>query len=317
MKISELKKMSMRDTFSTALLEISQTDSRVYVLDGDLATSTKIDVVATQLPEKFLQMGIAEQNMLSVAAGLATTGLQPWVATFAAFMSKRAIDQIQVQIAQPNLDVKMIGAYSGLLTGLTGKSHQALEDIAIFRTLAHMTVLAPADAVETAAMIKWANQYNGPVYIRLARDNYPIIFDNQYKFELGKGVLLREGIDLTIISTGTQTSRAVEAAEILAEQNISAAVLHLPSIKPIDKEAIIQAAVNTGAIVTAEEHSVYGGLGSAVAEILAASEPTPIEFVGVKDRNSESADNDDLLNKYELLPTHVAEAAKRVLARKR
>ncbi|KYG89222.1 transketolase C-terminal domain-containing protein [Metasolibacillus sp. FSL K6-0083] len=317
MKISELKKMSMRDTFSTALLEISQTDSRVYVLDGDLATSTKIDVVATQLPEKFLQMGIAEQNMLSVAAGLATTGLQPWVATFAAFMSKRAIDQIQVQIAQPNLDVKMIGAYSGLLTGLTGKSHQALEDIAIFRTLAHMTVLAPADAVETAAMIKWANQYNGPVYIRLARDNYPIIFDNQYKFELGKGVLLREGTDLTIISTGTQTSRAVEAAEILAEQNISAAVLHLPSIKPIDKEAIIQAAVNTGAIVTAEEHSVYGGLGSAVAEILAASEPTPIEFVGVKDRNSESADNDDLLNKYELLPTHVAEAAKRVLARKR
>ncbi|WP_107941812.1 transketolase family protein [Metasolibacillus fluoroglycofenilyticus] len=317
MKISELKKMSMRDTFSTALLEISQTDSSVYVLDGDLATSTKIDVVATQLPEKFLQMGIAEQNMLSVAAGLATTGLQPWVATFAAFMSKRAIDQIQVQIAQPNLDVKMIGAYSGLLTGLTGKSHQALEDIAIFRTLAHMTVLAPADAVETAAMIKWANQYNGPVYIRLARDNYPIIFDNQYKFELGKGVLLREGTDLTIISTGTQTSRAVEAAEILAEQNISAAVLHLPSIKPIDKEAIIQAAVNTGAIVTAEEHSVYGGLGSAVAEILAASEPTPIEFVGVKDRNSESADNDDLLNKYELLPTHVAEAAKRVLARKR
>ncbi|WP_342471432.1 transketolase C-terminal domain-containing protein [Metasolibacillus sp. FSL H7-0170] len=317
MKISELKKMSMRDTFSTALLEISQTDSRVYVLDGDLATSTKIDVVATQLPEKFLQMGIAEQNMLSVAAGLATTGLQPWVATFAAFMSKRAIDQIQVQIAQPNLDVKMIGAYSGLLTGLTGKSHQALEDIAIFRTLAHMTVLAPADAVETAAMIKWANQYNGPVYIRLARDNYPIIFDNQYKFELGKGVLLREGTDLTIISTGTQTSRAVEAAEILAEQKISAAVLHLPSIKPIDKEAIIQAAVNTGAIVTAEEHSVYGGLGSAVAEILAASEPTPIEFVGVKDRNSESADNDDLLNKYELLPTHVAEAAKRVLARKR
>lgn len=307
----------MRDTFSTALLEISQTDSRVYVLDGDLATSTKIDVVATQLPEKFLQMGIAEQNMLSVAAGLATTGLQPWVATFAAFMSKRAIDQIQVQIAQPNLDVKMIGAYSGLLTGLTGKSHQALEDIAIFRTLAHMTVLAPADAVETAAMIKWANQYNGPVYIRLARDNYPIIFDNQYKFELGKGVLLREGTDLTIISTGTQTSRAVEAAEILAEQKISAAVLHLPSIKPIDKEAIIQAAVNTGAIVTAEEHSVYGGLGSAVAEILAASEPTPIEFVGVKDRNSESADNDDLLNKYELLPTHVAEAAKRVLARKR
>ncbi|MCT6924486.1 MULTISPECIES: transketolase family protein [Bacillales] len=317
MKISELKKVSMRDTFSTALLEISQSDEKVYVLDGDLATSTKIDTVATKLPEKFLQMGIAEQNMLSVAAGLATTGLQPWVATFAAFMSKRALDQIQVQIAQPNLDVKMIGAYSGLLTGLTGKSHQALEDIAIFRTLANMTVLAPADAVETAAMIKWANEYNGPVYIRLARDNYPVIFDEQHQFEVGKGVQLREGTDLTIIATGTQTSRALEAAEILAEQNISAAVLHLPSIKPIDQEAIIQAAVRTGAIVTAEEHSIYGGLGSAVAEILAANEPTPIEFVGVKDRNSESADNDELLNKHELLPIHVAEAAKRVLARKR
>ncbi|WP_042470249.1 transketolase family protein [Bacillus ndiopicus] len=316
MKISELKKVSMRDTFSTALLEISQADAKVYVLDGDLATSTKIDTIATQLPEKFLQMGIAEQNMLSVAAGLATTGLQPWVATFAAFMSKRALDQIQVQIAQTNLDVKMIGAYSGLLTGLTGKSHQALEDIAIFRTLAHMTVLAPADSVETAAMIKWANQYNGPVYIRLARDNYPVIFDDQYQFELGKGVLLREGTDLTIISTGTQTSRALEAAEILAEQNISASVLHLPSIKPIDEKAIIHAAAHTRAIVTAEEHSIYGGLGSAVAEILAANKPTAIEFVGVKDRNSESADNDDLLNKYELLPTNIAEAAKRVLARK-
>lgn len=307
----------MRDTFSTALLEISQSDEKVYVLDGDLATSTKIDTVATKLPEKFLQMGIAEQNMLSVAAGLATTGLQPWVATFAAFMSKRALDQIQVQIAQPNLDVKMIGAYSGLLTGLTGKSHQALEDIAIFRTLANMTVLAPADAAETAAMIKWANEYNGPVYIRLARDNYPVIFDEQHQFEVGKGVQLREGTDLTIIATGTQTSRALEAAEILAEQNISAAVLHLPSIKPIDQEAIIQAAVRTGAIVTAEEHSIYGGLGSAVAEILAANEPTPIEFVGVKDRNSESADNDELLNKHELLPIHVAKAAKCVLARKR
>ncbi len=315
MKDSQLKPISMRDTFSQTLLEITKADPKVYVLDGDLATSTKIDNISIQCPEKFLQMGIAEQNMLSVAAGLATVGIQPWAVTFASFMSKRALDQIQVQIAQPKLDVKMIGGYSGLLTGLTGKSHQALEDLAIFRSLANMIVLAPADAIETSAMIKWANLYHGPVYIRLARDNYPILFEKNYNFEVGKGVILREGLDVTIISTGTATSRSLEAANILKQRNISAGVLHLPTIKPIDRAAIIQAAT-TGAIVTAEEHSIYGGLGSAVAEVLVNSKPTPVEFVGVKDRNSESASNDDLLNKYEISSHHIVLAAQKVLLRK-
>lgn len=315
MNFSQVKSVSMRDTFSETLLEIAKNDPKVYVLDGDLATSTKIDNISVLCPEKFLQMGIAEQNMLSVAAGLATVGIQPWAVTFAAFMSKRALDQIQVQIAQPKLDVKMIGGYSGLLTGLTGKSHQALEDIAIFRTLANMIVLAPADAIETAEIIKWANSYHGPVYIRLARDNYPILFDTNYKFEIGKGVILNEGSDVTIISTGTATSRSLEAADILRQRNISATVLHLPTIKPIDREAIIQAA-STGAIVTVEEHSVYGGLGSSVAEVLVNSIPTPVEFVGVKDRNSESASNDDLLNKYEISKDHIVSAALKVLLRK-
>ncbi|RTQ95091.1 transketolase family protein [Lysinibacillus telephonicus] len=315
MNFSQVKSVSMRDTFSETLLDVAKTDPKVYVLDGDLATSTKIDNISVQCSEKFLQMGIAEQNMLSVAAGLATVGIQPWAVTFAAFMSKRALDQIQVQIAQPKLDVKMIGGYSGLLTGLTGKSHQALEDIAIFRSLANMIVLAPADAVETAEIIKWANLYHGPVYIRLARDNYPILFDANYKFEIGKGVILNKGSDVTIISTGTATSRSLEAANILKQRNISATVLHLPTIKPIDREAIIQAA-STGAIVTIEEHSIYGGLGSSVAEVLVNSIPTPVEFVGVKDRNSESANNDDLLNKYEISINHIVSAALKVLLRK-
>lgn len=316
MKFSQLKPISMRDTFSETLLEITKTDPRVYVLDGDLATSTKIDNISVQCPEKFLQMGIAEQNMLSVAAGLATVDIQPWAVTFAAFMSKRALDQIQVQIAQPKLDVKLIGSYSGLLTGLTGKSHQALEDIAIFRTLANMIVLSPADAIETAEMIRWANSYKGPVYIRLARDNYPVIFDEAYNFEVGKAVTLNNGSDVTIISTGTATSRSLEAAEILKQRNISATVLHLPTIKPLDRTAIIEAAVKTGAIVTAEEHSIYGGLGSAVAEVLVNSTPTPVEFIGVKDRNSESANNNDLLNKYEISTNHIVLAAQKVLLRK-
>jgi len=310
------KKETMREIFGETLLNLSQTDDKVYVVDGDLANSTKIDGVAKNNPDKFLQMGIAEQNMLSVCSGLATTGLQPWAVTFAAFLSKRAIDQIQVQIAQPNLNVKMIGSYSGLLTGLTGKTHQSLEDIAIFRTLANMTVLAPADSTEVGAMMKFAHEYDGPVYIRLARDPYPVIFDEDYTFEVGKAVPLKVGKDVTIISTGTQTSRSVEAAESLEKEGLSVAVVHMPTIKPLDTEAIVKAAETTGAIVTAEEHSIYGGLGSAVAEVLVEEKPVPMQRVGVRDRNTESAPNEELLEKFEITPKHIEKAVKQVLNKK-
>ncbi|MBU8789361.1 transketolase family protein [Oceanobacillus caeni] len=310
------KKVSMRDALSETILKFTQEDENVYVLDGDLATSTKIDIVANENPKKFLQMGIAEQNMMSVAAGLTTTGIQPWTFTFAAFLAKRAIDQIQVQIAQPKLNVKMVGGYSGLLTGLTGKTHQALEDIAIFRSLANMVVLAPADATEVKKVMEFARSYDGPVYIRLARDAYPILFPNDYNFKLGKAVTLNEGTDVTIISTGTQTSRSLEAAEKLEAEGVSVAVVHMPSIKPIDKEAIIKAAETTGAIVTAEEHSIIGGLGSAVAEVLVEEKPVPMLRVGVKDRNSESGPNEQMLEKYEISPNHVAQTVKDVLKKK-
>jgi transketolase len=314
--LKTVEKVAMRDVFGETLLKFSLDDPRVFALDGDLATSTKVDVVAEKNAPKFLQMGIAEQNMMSVAAGLATTGLQPWATTFAAFLCKRSIDQIQVQIAQPKLDVKMVGAYSGLLTGLTGKTHQALEDIAIFRSLANMVVLAPADGVETRKMMEFANSYYGPVYIRLARDPLPIVFSDDYKFELGKAVKVREGKDVTIISTGTQTGRSLEAAEKLAEQGIDAAVLHMPTIKPLDKEAIIKAAEETGAIVTSEEHSIYGGLGSAVAEVLVEEKPVPMLRIGVKDLNSESGPNEALLKKYEISIDHIVARVKEVLKKK-
>ncbi|MBM7716115.1 transketolase [Bacillus thermophilus] len=309
------KQETMREIFGETLLQLSMEDERVYVVDGDLANSTKIDVVAEKNPQKFLQMGIAEQNMLSVCSGLATTGLQPWAVTFAAFLSKRAIDQIQVQIAQPNVNVKMIGGYSGLLTGLTGKTHQSLEDIAIFRSLANVIVLAPADSVEVKKMMRFAHQYDGPVYIRLARDPYPVIFSEDDEFQLGKAVSLKEGNDLTIISTGTQTSRSIEAARLLQEGGFSIAVLHMPSIKPLDKEAIVTAVETTGFIVTAEEHSIYGGLGSAVAEVLVEEKPAPMLRIGVKDRNAESAPNEQLLDKYELSASYMANAIRNFLKR--
>lgn len=310
------KKETMREIFSEKILQFSKEDERIYAVDGDLANSTKIDSVALNNPDKFLQMGIAEQNMLSACAGLATTGLQPWAATFAAFLSKRAIDQIQVQIAQANLDVKLIGAYSGLLTGLTGKTHQSLEDIAIFRSLANMTVLAPADSVEVGQMMEFAREHSGPVYIRMARDPYPIIFDDKYQFEYGKAVKMKEGNDVAIIATGTQTSRAIKAAETLEEEGVSASVLHIPTIKPIDKEAIVEVAKEAGVVVTTEEHSIYGGLGGAVAEVLGEKYPVPIHRVGVKDLNSESAPNEELLEKYEISPRFIVDAAKQVMTKK-
>jgi transketolase len=310
------RQVAMRDVFGDVLLELSLKDSRVYALDGDLANSTKLDKVAEHNGEKFLQMGIAEQNMMGVAAGMATVGLQPWACSFAAFIAKRAIDQIQVSIAQSKLDVKMVGAYSGLLTGCTGKTHQALEDIAIMRSLANMVVLAPADGIEVRKVMEFANQYEGPVYIRLARDPLPLIFDETHTFKLGKAVKLKEGSDVTIISTGTQTVRSLQAAEALEQQGISAAVLHLPCIKPLDVEAIILAAESTKAIVTAEEHNIIGGLGSAVAEVLVENKPVPMIRVGVRDLNSESGSNEDLLKKYQIAPENIVNAVHQVLIRK-
>ena len=305
--------VAQRDVFGQTLIELADADERVYVLDGDLANSTKADMVSTQRPERFLQMGIAEQNMMGVAAGMASCGLVPWLSSFACFLVNRDLDQLRVVVAQPDLPVKIAGAYSGLLTGKTGKTHQEVSDIAVMRSMPNMTVLAPADGTETRLAMLAANDLPGPVYIRLTRDPHPTVFGDDYRFEVGKSVVARDGSDVTLISTGVQTVRALEAADLLAADGVSAQVLHLPTIKPLDVEGIVAAAAKTGRVVATEDHTVIGGLGGAVAEVLARHQPTPMRFVGIDDVFGESAANDDLLEKYGLTPGHVAAAAKELL----
>ena len=311
-KISD-ELVAQRDAFGDTLLELVDRDERVYVLDGDLANSTKADKVALERPERFLEMGIAEQNMMGVAAGMAACGLVPWLSSFACFLVNRDLDQLRVVVAQPNLNVNIGGAYTGLLTGLTGKTHQEVSDIAVMRAMPNMTVLAPADVVEVRLAMIAATEHEGPVYMRLTRDPHPVIFDADYVFEIGKTVVVREGSDVTVIATGVQTVRALEAAELLAAKGISAHVVHVPTIKPLDTEGIVAAAEKTGKVLTAEDHTIIGGLGGAVAEVLGEHRPTLLKRLGIQDCFGESADAADLLEKYGLTPHHVAAAAESLL----
>ncbi|MGH2531321.1 MAG: transketolase family protein [Thermomicrobiales bacterium] len=305
--------VAMRDAWGNALVELAATHPDLLVLDGDLANSTKADIFAAAVPDRFLEMGIAEQNMIGVAAGLATVGFVPWISTFAAFLAKRALDQIRVVVAQPHLNVKLCGSYSGILTGKTGKTHQSVEDIAVFRAMPGMVTIAPADTVELRSAMAEMMITPGPMYLRLTRDPSPTIFPDDYAFRIGRGVLLRDGGDVGIISTGVQTVRALDAANILSTEGIQASVLHLPTIKPLDDDAVIALAEKTDRLVTAEDHSIIGGLGGAVAELLAEHRPTRMRRVGWRDVYGESGPNDALLEKYGLTARHVAEAAVRLL----
>lgn len=288
-----------RNAFGEALTELGRVNDRVVVLDADLATSTKAGLFASEFPDRFFEVGIAEQNMISMAAGLASMGFIPFTSTFACFASKRATDQARICVAQPKLHVVMTGAYSGLLSGKTGKTHQSVQDIAIFRSMPEMTVVVPGDAVETAKAVYAAAEYGRPAYLRLTRDPAPVVFDDEYEFRIGKGVSVRRGKDVAILTTGLMVSRALEACERLSEQGVDAGVLHLPTVKPLDEEAVIEVA-QAGVVVTAEEHNTIGGLGSAVAELLSAERPTIVKRVGIPDAFGESAPNEDLLSKYSL-----------------
>jgi transketolase len=311
--ISSAPQLALRDVWGQTLADIGSGDPRLVVLDGDLANSTKADIFAQAVPDRFFETGIAEQNMIGVAAGLATVGFVPWISTFAAFVAKRALDQIRVVVAQPHLNVKLCGSYSGILTGKTGKTHQSVEDIAIFRAMPGVVTLAPADGHELRAMMTAMMEHDGPMYLRLTRDPSPAIFPTDYRFEIGKAALLRDGGDIGLISTGVQSIRTLEAAELLAAQGIAAAVLHVPTLKPLDVDAIVAMAERTGRIVTAEDHSIIGGLGSAVAETLSEHRPTPMRRVGIRDTYGESGPNDAILEKYGLTARHVAEAAQSLL----
>jgi transketolase len=305
--------IAARDAFGQALVDLGHEDDRIVVLDADLASSTKASMFQAAHPERFFEVGIAEQNMVSMAAGLAAMGFVPFTSTFACFASKRALDQVRICVAQAKLGVKITGAYSGLLAGKTGKTHQSVQDISIFRSMPEMVVLVPGDAVEVRHMVFAAAAYDGPVYLRLTRDPSPVVFDDDYDFTIGRGVVVREGADVSIMTTGSMLPRSLEAAEELAEEGIDAHVLHLGTVKPLDAEAVVAAAERTGRVVTAEEHTILGGLGGAVAEVLSEQRPTLLRRVGIRDSFGESAPNEDLLEKYGLNAAAVARACREVV----
>lgn len=298
--------LAQREVFGRVVSAMADTDDRIVVVDGDVASSTKADIFEKAHPARFLEMGIAEQNMLGVAAGLATTGLIPFVSTFVAFAVVRPLDQVRVLIAQTGANVKITPSYAGLFTGSTGMSHIIVDDLAIMRDMPGMVVIAPADDVEAEGALRWAARYDGPVYVRLVRDATARIFEPGRPFEIGTVSVLREGSDLTLYSTGTQTPRTFEAATLLAERGIDATVVHVPTLKPLDVDGIVAAAA-TGRAMTVEEHSVLGGLGGAVAEVLSEHRPTRLDRIGFYDLYPESGPNDALLDLYGLTPERVAE----------
>ncbi len=308
--------IATRDAYGQALAELGALNDKVVVLDADLSKSTKTNDFKKVYPERFFNMGIAEQNLLGTAAGFAAAGKIPFASSFAVFAVGRAYDQIRNSIAYPKLNVKIAATHAGLTVGEDGGSHQMLEDIALMRALPNMIVIVPADGVETKQVIMAAAEYNGPVYIRLGRPKVPVLFDETYKFEIGKGVVLKEGTDVTLVATGIMVSKAAEAAEALAAEGISAAVVNISTIKPLDNALITEMAQKTGAVVTCEEHNIYGGLGSAVAEVLVENCPVPMARVGVEDSFGESGLPDQLLEKYGLTAANIADKAKAVIARK-
>jgi transketolase len=306
---------SQRETWGDTLVELAATNPDLVVLDGDLANSTKADIFDRAYPERFLEMGIAEQNMVGVAAGLATMGYVPWLSSFAVFLTHRALDPIRMLVAQPLANVKIGAAYAGLLTGLTGKTHQDVQDLAIMRAMPGMTVLAPGDEIECAAMTRWATEVPGPVYLRLTRDPTPPLFDAGYRFRPGAVHRLNDGNDVLLISTGPQTGRCLDAAALLEATGISAGVLHVPCLKPVDAQAIAAAARGVPLLVTVEEHSVIGGLGGLVAEIVTGDVPRRLVRIGIDDCWGESAPNDFLLRKHGLTAPSIAERVTSELAR--
>ena len=299
--MSEVKKIATRDSYGNALAELGTEHEDVIVLDADLAAATKTGVFKKAHPDRFIDCGIAESNMMGVAAGLAAAGKVPFASSFAMFAAGRAFEQVRNSIGYPHLNVKIGATHAGISVGEDGATHQCNEDIALMRTIPGMVVINPSDDVEARAAVKAAYEHEGPVYMRFGRLAVPVINDGEdYKFEIGKGVVLREGKDITIIATGLPVSNCLEAAEKLAADGIDAKVINIHTIKPIDAELIIAAAKETGKVVTVEEHSVIGGLGSAVCDILSENAPTRVMKIGVNDTFGESGPALELLKKYGL-----------------
>lgn len=296
-----VKKLATRESYGNALVELGAENKNIVVLDADLAAATKTGVFKKAYPDRHIDCGIAECNMMGIAAGLAATGKIPFASTFAMFAAGRAFEQVRNSIGYPHLNVKIGATHAGISVGEDGATHQCNEDIALMRTIPGMVVVNPSDDIETRAAVIAAAEYEGPVYLRFGRLAVPVINDNpEYEFKLGKGVLLREGKDVTIVATGLEVSQTLEAAELLAEDGIDAEVINIHTIKPLDEELIVASAKKTGKVITVEEHSVIGGLGSAVCDALSAKAPTPVLKIGVQDVFGESGPAIELLHKYQL-----------------
>lgn len=305
-----------REAYGETLKELGAQIPEIVVLDADLSASTKTAVFAKAFPDRFFDTGIAEGNMMSVAAGLAASGKIPFASTFAVFGAGRAYEQIRNSICYPNLNVKVAVTHAGLTVGEDGATHQMLEDIALMRALPNMTVVVPADAAETAQVIRWAASYQGPVYIRMGRAKVEDVISPDAEFVPGKSTTLADGSDVTLMACGIMTQQALQAAKMLAEEGISARVINMSSIKPIDEAAIVKAAEETGAIVTCEEHTVMGGLGSAVAEVVVRQCPVPMAMVGTEDVFGQSGKASEVLKVYGLTPEHIALEAKKLVEAK-
>ncbi len=306
-----------RDKYAETLISLAKEGKDIVVLDADLSSSTRTARFGKEFPERFFNAGIAEQNMMGVAAGLATTGKTVFASTFAVFATGRAYDQIRQSVAHPRLNVKIVATHAGITVGGDGASHQIIEDIALMTALPGMTVISPVDIHETEKAVRELADMDGPAYMRLSRSAMPVVTDENAPFEIGKGSVLRKGDDVSIIATGIMVSRAIEAAEELKEKGISASVVNISTIKPIDRPLIVSEAKRTGAVVTAEEHNVIGGLGYAVASVISEEYPVPVKMVGIEDTFGESGSPGELLEKYGLTAAHIMVAAEDALRMKR
>lgn len=309
-----ITKKTTRDAASQALIEVGRKDPNLVVLDADLALSTKTIRFGQMFPDRFFDMGIQEQNMMGVAAGFATCGKTVVAATFATFATAICYNVIRQSICYPRLNVKIYATHAGISVGGDGATHQMLEDIALMKSLPGMTVIAPSDATEVAAAVRAMCAHEGPTYLRIGRSDEPDIFDSYGEFEIGKAHTLLDGDDVTIAATGTMTKNAILASQALKKQGLSARVLHVPTIKPLDEDAVVKAARETGAVVSCEEHTVLSGFGASIATCLARKAPTPMRFIGIKDTFGESGDGHELMIKYGLGAEHIAEAAEAAAA---
>ncbi|MBR0536647.1 MAG: transketolase family protein [Clostridia bacterium] len=315
--MADVIKTATRDAYGKALVELGQTDDKLIVLDADLAAATKTGIFKKANPDRFVDCGIAEANMIGVAAGLASAGFTVFASSFAMFAAGRAFEQIRNSLGYPHINVKIGATHAGISVGEDGASHQCCEDIGLMRTIPGMTILNPADDIEARLAVFAAAKATGPVYMRFGRLAVPRVFDDSYRFEIGKGVYLNRGADVTIIATGLLVERAIAAVELLKAQGISAALINMATIKPIDRELIMDAAKTTGCIVTAEEHNIIGGLGSAVAEVTAECCPVPVLRVGVQDVFGRSGPALELLEKFGLNAENIAAKAKAAIALKK